>query len=191
MDSFIRLAVYFVEDVDNSADNSTRRMYAKLEIFAIWNTLWCNFSNFCVVFVCLWCHKHVSLFNLEFGDLFLINEWTLQIPRYINDKQIPRYINDKQLPRYIHDKQIPRYINDQPCQHRLSQATTPSIKRWALLAVNSTRASLRRKLRDQPKLARKAPKPNWSPKCCNWVIDMPRTYLPSLPHSLGHSQDSG
>ena len=67
----------------------------------------------------------------------------------------------------------------------------PLNERRAPLAVNSTRAPLRRKLRDQPKLARKAPKTNRSPKCCIWVIYMPRTYLPSLPHSPGHSGDSG
>jgi len=50
------------------------------------------------------------------------------------------------------------------------------------------RAPIRRKLRDQPKLARKATKTDRSPKCCIWVIYMPRTYLPSLPHSPGHSR---
>ena len=42
----------------------------------------------------------------------------------------------------------------------------PLNKRWAPLTVNSMRAPLRRKLRDQPKLARKALKTNRSPKCC-------------------------
>jgi len=67
----------------------------------------------------------------------------------------------------------------------------PLIEWWAPLAVNGTRAPLQRKLRDQPKLARKAPKTYRSPKCCIWVIYMPTTYLPSLPHSPGHSRDSG
>ena len=57
-------------------------------------------------------------------------------------------------------------IYHQPRQHRLSQATTPLNERRASLAVNGTRAPLRRKLRDQPELACKAPKTNPSPKGC-------------------------
>jgi len=67
----------------------------------------------------------------------------------------------------------------------------PLNERWAPLAVNGTRAPLQRKLRDQPKLARKVPKTNRSPKWGIWVIYMPRTYLPSLLHSQGHSGNSG
>jgi len=41
----------------------------------------------------------------------------------------------------------------------------PVNEQWAPLAVNGTRAPLRGKLGDRPKLTRKAPKTNRSPKC--------------------------
>jgi len=52
-------------------------------------------------------------------------------------------------------------------------------ERWAPSAENGMRALLQGKLCDQPRLSRKVPKTNRSPKCCIWVINMPRIKLDS------------
>jgi len=56
------------------------------------------------------------------------------------------------------------YIPDMPASRIASNY--PLNERWAPLAVNGTRAPLRRKLRGQPKLTRKA---QMLPKCCVWT----------------------